>query len=353
LGVFNDFETATAWKRGNQPNGTFERSTAQAHRGRYAGQLAYDFPTSGNDFVVFLWSRALDGQPDQINAWVYGDASEFFLNSWVEDEKGQTWQFTFGRVSHIGWQQMTAYVDPSQPWPAGHISGSDNGVVDYPIRFRALVLDDVPDSYRGVGAIFVDDLESARAGGPSQPTLTSPAPLLTPTGPPSIDFRADRTTLSAGECTVLRWDVEKVREVYLDGGGVTGHSTRQVCPAATTTHTLNVVLADGSATERTVTIVVVGGAAPAAPANLSIAIAMPNGFGLTFTDSSGGAADGFRLYNADTVTLMQEYAAAAAPNLPISGLACETTYRMALTAFNTFGESGPSNVVEGTTQSCP
>jgi hypothetical protein len=141
----------------------------------------------------------------------------------------------------------------------------------------------------------------------------------------------------------------------VDGGGVVGHGTRQVCPPATTTYTLHVVLTDGSAADRAVTITVVGGGGspPPAPSNLNIAIAMPDGFGLGFTDNSGGTADGFRLYNADTVTLMQEYPPAAAPNIPISGLACGTTYRMALTAFNASGESGSSNVVEGTTQSCP
>jgi hypothetical protein len=248
---------------------------------------------------------------------------------------------------------MTANLDPGRPWPVGHITGPDNGLVDYPISFQALVFDDVPDAYTGNGTIYVDDLESAVEGTPPTPTPTSAPP--TSSAPPSIDFRADRTALNAGECTTLRWDVENVREVYLDGGGVTGHGTREVCPPADTTYTLRVVLTNGSSTEQTVTITVTGGSAnpPAAPSNLSIAIATSNGFGLTFTDNSGGTASGFRLYNADTLSLMQEYPAAAAPNLPISGLDCETTYRMALTAFNAFGQSGPSNVVEGTTQSCP
>ena len=361
LGVFNDFETPATWKRGDQPNGAFERSDAQAHSSGFSGHLSYNFPTSGNDFVVFMWSQALDGQPDQIRAWVYGDGSGHFLNAWVKDNAGQTWQFTFGQVEHTGWEHMTAYLDPDQPWPTGHISGPDNDVVDYPISFQALVFDYVPDAYGGGGDIYVDDLESVQAG--------SPAPATTPTSTPraeppsetptpsasasSVDFRADRTTLAAGECTTLRWDVENVREVYLDGGGVAGHGTREVCPSADTTYTLHVVLTDGSTTDRELTITVTGDGPPPAPSNLSIAIATSNGFGLSFTDNSGGTADGFRLYNVNTLTLMQEYPTAAAPNLPISGLDCETTYRLALTAFNANGESGPSNVVEGTTSSCP
>jgi hypothetical protein len=355
LGVFNDFEVPTTWRRGDQPNGSFEQSGAEAHSGSYSGRLDYNFPSSGNDFVVFLWSRALDGDPNQINIWVRGDGSGHLLNAWVKDSAGQTWQFPFGPVRHTGWRQMSAYLDTDQPWPAGHIAGSDNGVVDYPISFQALVLDDAPDSYRGSGTIYVDDLESVRGSGLPVPTSTlTPPPTATPAAT-SIDFRADRTTLNVGQCTTLRWDVEHVREVYLDGEGVAGHASRQVCPSDTRTYVLHVVLSDGAATEREVTIIVTDntGSPPAAPTNLSIAIAMQDGFGLTFKDNSDGKADGFRLYNADTIMLMREYPAAAAPNLPISGLVCGTTYRMALTAFNASGESGPSNLVQGTTQSCP
>jgi hypothetical protein len=246
--VFNDFESPTTWKRGDEPNGTFERSDAEKHSGDYAGRLAYTFPSSDNDYVVFLWRQALDGQPNQISAWVYGDASGHFLNVWIKDAAGQTWQFPFGQVKHTGWQPMTAFLEPAQPWPAGHISGPEDMNVDYPISFQALVLDDVPDTYSGSGTIYVDDLESARG-----------APLPTATPSPPIYFFADRTALNAGECAFLRWDVENVRAVYLDGGPVTGHETRQVCPKSTTTYTLRVVLTDGSAIDQTVTITVGGG----------------------------------------------------------------------------------------------
>jgi hypothetical protein len=256
LGVFNDFETSTTWTRGDQPHGTFERTDALAHSGSFSGRLNYNFPTGGNDFVVFTWHRALDGQPNQIRTWVYGDGAGHYLNAWVKDNAGQTWQFTFGQVDHTGWEQMTAYLDPGQPWPVGHITGPDNGVVDYPIRFQALVFDDVPDAYSGSGTIYVDDLESAQESRPASPTPTSPPPTASPTPPtsPSIDFRADKTDLDVWECTILRWDVENVRAVYLDGRGVVGHGTREVCPNDTTTYTLRVVFNDGSTEDQTLTI---------------------------------------------------------------------------------------------------
>ena len=91
----------------------------------------------------------------------------------------------------------------------------------------------------------VDNLSSRR--GPATPT---------PVGPPVVDpnFRADRTTLAAGECTHLRWDIEGVREVYLDGQGTIGHYAKQVCPQKTRTYVLKVHQQDGQWVDHELTI---------------------------------------------------------------------------------------------------
>lgn len=185
-GIFQDFETESIWKRGDQPYGEFNRSTAQVHGGQYAGQLTYNFPSPDNDYVIFLQSRPLAGQPNTISAWVYGDGSGHFLNAWIKDAAGQTWQMTFGQVKHTGWQQMAALLDAGQSWPGGSISGPDNGAIDYPISFQALVLDDVPDTYSGSGTIYIDDLNSQEGTAPPTPTPTPPigVPTPTPTGQP-------------------------------------------------------------------------------------------------------------------------------------------------------------------------
>lgn len=92
------------------------------------------------------------------------------------------------------------------------------------------------------------------------PTFT-PTFTLTPTNPPSfIDFSADSTSLTAGQCTNLRWNSGNIQAIFLDGQGVTGSETRQVCPTTTTTYTLTANSASGQLTKQV--IIQVTGAPP-------------------------------------------------------------------------------------------
>ncbi|MEW5957271.1 MAG: FHA domain-containing protein [Chloroflexota bacterium] len=185
LGVFLDFEQQSAWKRGDQPYGELARSTGQVYSGSYAGRLAYDFPSADNDYVVFLQTRPLAERPNALSVWVYGDNSGHYLNVWLKDDNGQTWQMSFGQIKHTGWQELIARLDPDQAWPVGHVSGPDNGVMDYPVSFQAIVLDDAPDSFSGRGVIYLDDLGSReQVDLPTATPTTRPAQLaVTPTVP--------------------------------------------------------------------------------------------------------------------------------------------------------------------------
>jgi hypothetical protein len=80
------------------------------------------------------------------------------------------------------------------------------------------------------------------------PTNTAVSPTSTPVPPtttavpaPQIDFHADATTVIAGTCTVLRWNLEYITAVFLNDIGVEGHGSQEVCPAQTATYTLRVV----------------------------------------------------------------------------------------------------------------
>lgn len=183
-GIIHDFETPALWVRGVQPYGSLTPSTEQVRNGSYAGRLDYWFSNKGsnndgqnnNDYVIFksLPEISLAGQPTEISAWVYGDGSNHYLNVWIRDGAGEIWQFTFGQIRHTGWQQMTAYVDKTQPWPSDHIDGPGNGVVEYPIRFVGLALDDVPDTYTGTSKIYLDDIVSGPVANSIAPTPAFP-----------------------------------------------------------------------------------------------------------------------------------------------------------------------------------
>ncbi|MCI0396955.1 MAG: protein kinase [Chloroflexi bacterium] len=152
------FENFGVWGIGDQANGTFTQSSERTYSGGASGKISYNFPTPDNDFVVFLQFNNIAGTPNALQLWVYGDGQGHYLNAWIIDAEGQTWQVPFGRVTHSGWAQMTGLIDVEQDWPWTHISGPDDGQVDYPIRFRGLVLDDLRNDYVGQGAIYVDEL---------------------------------------------------------------------------------------------------------------------------------------------------------------------------------------------------
>jgi hypothetical protein len=207
LGVFLDFEQQSAWQRGDQPYGELSRSTGQVHSGSYAGRLAYDFPSADNDYVVFLQTRPLAERPNALSIWVYGDASGHYLNVWIKDDNGQTWQMSFGQIKHTGWQELIARLDPDQAWPVGHVSGPDNGIIDYPISFRAIVLDDAPDSFSGRGTIYLDDLSSRELVDLPTPTPTTRPPQILPS--PTTATNTGRYVLTVGKHIYEPWGAPK------------------------------------------------------------------------------------------------------------------------------------------------
>lgn len=57
---------------------------------------------------------------------------------------------------------------------------------------------------------------------------------------------ADRTTIYAGECTIVYWETSGVSDVFLDTDRVGASGEREVCPTETETFILGIWLADGS-----------------------------------------------------------------------------------------------------------
>ncbi|MEA3337370.1 MAG: flagellar filament outer layer protein FlaA [Chloroflexota bacterium] len=166
-----DFDQNPQWRRSDQPYGRLEPGQDQVHTGNSSGKITYHFDAVEDNFVVFEARPPVQlvGEPSGLVAWVFGDGSGHFLNAWLSDTEGERRAYTFGRLHHQGWQPMTAWFDDEAEWPNGHISGPDNGKMDFPVSFDALVLDGVPDGQPDGGIIYIDDLRTT-----SEPLPTSP-----------------------------------------------------------------------------------------------------------------------------------------------------------------------------------
>lgn len=100
---------------------------------------------------------------------------------------------------------------------------------------------------------------------PPTPTSTpTNTPVATATLPPSINFSAGQSSVPAGGCTKLQWQVNQVQAVYLDGQAVEGQGEKEVCPAQTQTYQLRVVYSGGEQTQAvTVQVVALTSTIPA------------------------------------------------------------------------------------------
>jgi heat shock protein HslJ/uncharacterized protein YraI len=97
---------------------------------------------------------------------------------------------------------------------------------------------------------------------------------VNPTAELQISFWADSTSIQQGQCTRLHWDVQNVQGVWVYPQGAdfnryprVGRDSERVCPNATTTYEMRVLLRDGSTVFRQVTINVTAPPPPPAPDN--------------------------------------------------------------------------------------
>jgi len=202
-GALITFEDWGTWRRGDQPYGELTQTQEQVRSGSYAAKLRYNFPASGEDFVVFVHSLSLSGQPNTVGAWVYGDGSGHYLNVWIQDAQDEIWSVHLGQVGGSGWRQMAGTLAPNLSWPSGHVSGRENGEIDYPVRFYGLVLDRTGSGSRS-GQVYIDDISVWRgqAGATATPAPAAPATPVTAqatsTTPPTVPTSLPPSTGQAG-----------------------------------------------------------------------------------------------------------------------------------------------------------
>jgi hypothetical protein len=82
-------------------------------------------------------------------------------------------------------------------------------------------------------------------------------------GTPFVNFTADSTTITNGQCTMLHWTSGNIQSIFLNNQAATGTENRQVCPTSTTTYTLLAHTVGGDITKQiTITVNGAGGNPP-------------------------------------------------------------------------------------------
>jgi hypothetical protein len=78
----------------------------------------------------------------------------------------------------------------------------------------------------------------------------TPTQTRTPQRIYSVSFEADNTSLTLGDCTDIKWQVQGALTLQLDGDPVEPTGRKKVCPETDTTYTLTFQVADSVEIER-------------------------------------------------------------------------------------------------------
>ena len=104
------------------------------------------------------------------------------------------------------------------------------------------------------------------------PPTDTPTPTPTPTATTpstSIQFNVSPTSIEGGQCAIVSWKIDGVKEIYIDGKGMGGEGQFEDCPKETKTYRLRVVKQDNSELTQDVTVQVSTPLFPPAPSPLN------------------------------------------------------------------------------------
>jgi hypothetical protein len=149
--VLNDFEGDQAWHAwGDGAWGSVERSGEQRHGGAASGKVRYGFTNGAKAYVDLQNIRQAPGQPRRLGLWVHGDSSGHLLWATFRDAHDEFFRVYLGALG-AGWQRYEAEFDSFE-------YSDGDGIIQYPVRFQSLIVDNEPDGTTGEGTIYIDDL---------------------------------------------------------------------------------------------------------------------------------------------------------------------------------------------------
>jgi len=123
---------------------------------------------------------------------------------------------------------------------AGEVSGSD--AITVRVTGEAIELPtEVPAATEVPDATEVPAPTEVSTEVPTLVPTDVPVPTatFTPVPPPQVNFWVDDDNITAGECTVLHWEVNWTTYVEVNGTEVAGTGTWEVCPESTVTYTIH------------------------------------------------------------------------------------------------------------------
>jgi len=209
------------------------------------------------------------------------DSSELVQHLSYDDQNLTLFpELTPGETFQKGWKLRNS---GTCTWTTGYalaVSGGDSmggilTLVETPVEpgeeydfWVDLVAPVIPGEYVGYwsmrndqsGLLFGDRVSAAI----EVVAAPEPTPLPTQTPAPGVSFTASPETIQQGQCSTLTWNTQNVEAVYLyeqgedwSGNQVADDGSRSVCPLTTSTYELRVVLNNGSAVVRALTVTVV------------------------------------------------------------------------------------------------
>ncbi|MCC6626325.1 MAG: endo-1,4-beta-xylanase [Chloroflexi bacterium] len=149
--IVNDFEDEQGWHAwGDGATAQVERTSDERAGGSFGGRVRYAFTNGGKAYVDLQRIVGVPGEPQRLGVWVRGDSSGHLLWATFRDASDEYFRVFLCAIAG-GWQQCEAPFDSF-----AHSDG--DGVIQYPVRFQSLVLDNEPDGVSGEGTIVLDDL---------------------------------------------------------------------------------------------------------------------------------------------------------------------------------------------------
>ncbi|MBU8881147.1 S-layer homology domain-containing protein [Bacillus sp. FJAT-29790] len=162
--LINTFDQLSAWK-GESSKAATSLSLSAASEPRYHGttalKMSYDFSVGGSGIAASYAAASqpfvLNGRPDFIGMWVYGDGNKHWLRGKLLDGSGKEHTVNFteeGKLDWKGWKYVKATV------PAG---------ISLPIKFSKLYVAEAYPERQGKGVIYFDKLQAEYGTGFKEP----------------------------------------------------------------------------------------------------------------------------------------------------------------------------------------